>query len=358
MQPRMGSFATSLSCFVIILSLSNGSRETCESPQYLQFEKSGIIECPFQHGFYAVAWYTPESFARKTPLVRLVDGVKIGEGFSTRQFDIRTDGSLVITNVTLLHDTNFTVLVFPAKGDNPSSVTIESIVLVKPSVTFPVIEVCRGESLCYTQVEHDFDVFCRIANSRPALNIKWAARTPEGDLNLSSKSSISSTDGTVFTSQAVTTDIFTHSTFLSLLVCCMEDDIPGMMLEDESTIFIENSENSLLAKEPIIKYAEKHSTMELICSNETISLIVWKKFDIPGDEFQVFSYAAYFENGFSKTSSKNLMLQDDGTLLVHEIESHQEGLYGCIYENYYTGGIVLYEVIVYVQRLPWYRDDR
>ncbi|KAJ8049597.1 NLR family CARD domain-containing protein 4 [Holothuria leucospilota] len=129
----------------------------------------------------------------------------------------------------------------------------------------------------------------------------------------------------------------------------MVDDIPGMLLEDESAIFIENSEKSLLAIEPIVKYVEKHSTMELTCSNETISLIVWKKSDMPGDNFQVVSYAAYFENGFSKTNSNNLILQDDGTLLVHEIESHQEGLYGCIYENYYTGGIVVYELIVYGQ---------
>lgn len=63
--------------------------------------------------------------------------------------------------------------------------------------------------------------------------------------------------------------------------------------------------------------------------------------------FQLLSYAAYFENSFFERNLSNNILQDDGSLFVPGIESDDEGLYGCIYDNVFSRGALLFNVIVY-----------
>ncbi|KAJ8048625.1 NACHT, LRR and PYD domains-containing protein 14 [Holothuria leucospilota] len=343
--------------FLVVGALMTSSsfgenHDHCELTQYLERGKSGVIECRFQEGFYVVAWYTPEGFEQKKPLLRLVNGVKKDEDFASGEYDVRRDGSLIINNVTLHHDHTFIAVKFQSQGDEEMTLTVRVIVLVKPSTMFPVVDVCRdGSTSCYTTLNTDSVVTCYVADSRPAISLKWASRTFGHEMNISSQYAVEQ-DGSLFISRAATSDAFAHSSLLSLIVCEADNQVP-MLSHDESIVFVENESSGLASETPILTYVERNARLDLPCSETNVSLIVWKKADLGGDDFYLLMYSALFDGSISRIYSEEYELQSNGTLTLSRIQAKHEGLYGCIFETFgNTGGATLYHVTVFVPSSP------
>lgn len=71
--------------------------------------------------FHEIHWYYKLKQTEGPPTVSYVDGKVSGEGFDLNEFNIQPDGSLIINNVTVQHETTFTVVEFETLQDPPKS---------------------------------------------------------------------------------------------------------------------------------------------------------------------------------------------------------------------------------------------
>lgn len=148
--------------------------DNCISPQYLERGSMGIIHCSFLNAFYGVLWYNTTDVENFESVVSFVESVKNGKGFLTEEYDIRSDGSLIIKNVSLKHETNFTVLKLDTRFDSPSNYfTINVVITVTPSHSYPVVEGCSYGARCILEVPRQGELTCMVAQVRPRLLLEW-----------------------------------------------------------------------------------------------------------------------------------------------------------------------------------------
>lgn len=90
----------------------------CKDTQHFDYGGSATIQCHFPENFYSVYWYNSAE-VRETPIISLKDSMKIGDGYTSGEFDITSDGSLIINKVTLQHNHTFSVAIFLTKDADP-----------------------------------------------------------------------------------------------------------------------------------------------------------------------------------------------------------------------------------------------
>lgn len=104
-------------------------KDQCPSPQYLELGKMRSINCSFSEDVCAVLWYNTTHFTEFESIISYVESVKSGSGFLSGEYDIHANGSLVIKNVSLQHETIFTVAVLDTcEGENPRYFAISIII--------------------------------------------------------------------------------------------------------------------------------------------------------------------------------------------------------------------------------------
>lgn len=343
-----------LFCIAILTTSCIGDDNiSCGSPQYLTTGLAGIIQCSFDETFYGVVWYTSDGYKNKESLIRFIDGDKEGDGYSSGDFDILSNGSLLIRNVSLQQDQTFYVLKFESESDdNPIVHDVDVIVTVRSSETSPVVPGCENRNgTCFARVNHTAEVFCLVRGTKPAVSLTWVVRTADGDKNITTKESIT-TDGPLFTSNVTTSGIFPLSSLLSYLVCKANGE-PNLILNDETAVLLESNEADFSLISPLTKYIENRSRMELICSGDTISIVVWRKLWERVGLFHILAMGALFDDGFSLTYAEGFELRNNGVLTVPKVNVKHEGLYGCVFQNHDNiGNMTLLDVQVYVPAYP------
>ncbi|KAJ8048865.1 hypothetical protein HOLleu_01349 [Holothuria leucospilota] len=312
--------------------------------------RMGIVQCNFEEGFYGVVWYNLEEFSKGHSFLQLINGVKKGEGYLSGDFDVLPNGSLMILNVSLQHDSNFVVSKFRSEDELPLSFDVRVVVTVKPSTAFPVISFCGEKSnTCFVLLDEYSELVCSVKLARPAIDLQWAVRGVHGDDESVFQSSVTDI-GHVFTSRVTMINVFPHSRVLHLLVC-KADNHYGLLLEEESTIFIEKSDISLGALETVSRFIERDSRLELNCLDKYTKFIVWKKANHRDDTFQVLSYAALFTGNVLNVYSNDFELQKNGSLVLPRTETRHEALYGCISQSENSSKAALFNVVVFVHLL-------
>lgn len=105
---------------------STASTEGCNSLQYLEIGMPGIIQCFFQEDLYAVSWFY---FERKESILLYKESEKRGIGYTSGEFDIFENGSLVIKNVSVDHETTYLVSKFTSVTHQPANyhITVKTI---------------------------------------------------------------------------------------------------------------------------------------------------------------------------------------------------------------------------------------
>lgn len=78
----------------------------CPLIQYIEIGTRGLVQCSFNEGFLAVTWYNVN---QGKPILLYKDGVKSGDGYYTGEFDIHPNGSLVIHNVGVEHESVYRI---------------------------------------------------------------------------------------------------------------------------------------------------------------------------------------------------------------------------------------------------------
>lgn len=111
-------------------SISGSNRFiTCDSPQYLENGKTGEIVCQLEEDVFGIFWFIGTDIRNEEPIVTYKDSEKSGHGFLSGDYDVNWNGNLIIKEVSVLHDRNFTVMTTKTPLDtNPVYFTILVVV--------------------------------------------------------------------------------------------------------------------------------------------------------------------------------------------------------------------------------------
>lgn len=162
--------------FVFLPVFSADHKSGCLSNQHLEMGRMGIVQCNFEEGFYAVVWYKLEEFSKGYSFLQLINGVKKGEGYLSGEFDVLSNGSLTIPNVTLQHDRSFIVSKFNSEDEIPISFDIRVVVTV---LAYPVISGCIQYQYCFLEAPTEGNLTCAVRGVRPRVNLEWKTLAEE-----------------------------------------------------------------------------------------------------------------------------------------------------------------------------------
>ncbi|KAJ8051202.1 hypothetical protein HOLleu_04681 [Holothuria leucospilota] len=326
---------STLLCIVVaaLYFIGINGKEFCDSPQYLELGKPGTIYCLFQDNFFGVLWYNTTEFTNTDPIVDYHGFIKTGRGYTSGEFDVDTNGSLVISRVSLEHESTFIVAYIYSEEDVPIFTPVEVVVILNRLCLSPFFDNCGNTSnVCYASVIQPV-LHCTLSFVRPAVPLHLVARTVRGDRNLTDTTTITpQSEG--YTSSAISTDIFKFSKLLVLLFCKASTP-PGILENDESFLLAQNGNISLSSMDVIVRYIEQNPRVKLSCEDINAGFILWKKCVSLEDKTpEVVLY------------SLNVTLEGNASLVLSETNVRQSGYYYCLFGDRVQDGAMLYEVVV------------
>lgn len=168
----MDVILTLLLYLVFCCTCSGEHHQDCKSPQFLELGKTGNIRCSFEDGFFAVFWYN-SSDVGGIPIVTLKDNLKGGAGLISGDFDIQSDGSLIINNTTLNDEKTFSVVVFNSTLQTPVSYSVRVIIFVPPSPRYLVVHGCEDQQYCVLQTQAGDVIKCTAYGIRPKVTLEF-----------------------------------------------------------------------------------------------------------------------------------------------------------------------------------------
>ncbi|KAJ8042667.1 hypothetical protein HOLleu_09484 [Holothuria leucospilota] len=104
----------------------------CQSPQYITLGQQGTIECPFPSQFSTIAW-SDSANATATPVIKIesqesTSSKVSGVGFDSGEYDMFSNGSLIIRTPTINTDRTFRVLlVYENASYTDANVVVKTI---------------------------------------------------------------------------------------------------------------------------------------------------------------------------------------------------------------------------------------
>ncbi|PIK60654.1 hypothetical protein BSL78_02429 [Apostichopus japonicus] len=328
--------------FIVIIYISSilvglGTNETCRSPQYLEIGKSGIILCHFPDGFSSVHWYNTLNIIDDDPTLNYEGGsIKSGSGYDSGEFDIQFDGSLLINNVTLNHETIFTVTKFTDNEDSPRIYAVDVHTFVNHKHLPSNRSVFLWSEICYVQWTLEREFICEVMQARPGIPLTWMRWTQEGHRNVSFRTSVEKSTLTQTTSVTVTSE-FDHSQLITLV--CKAEDALHLLEKNESIILIHRKDEEILDEVVFVSF-EQYSKLTLNCSYTDVRVLVWEKKHIDGSLETL--AVIHGLNNFSKIFDDSLSLNEEGALVVSKVDIPSRGdLQMYFYRRQQRGGEVI-----------------
>lgn len=326
-------------------ALDPSATESCVTPQYLPIGQMGIVECSFQN-FYSVFWYNSTDSENDTPLAALKASSKSGDGYLSGQFDIFSNGSLLINHVTLQNDHYFRVIMLRNKdGDDYVIRNIRVYVVVIAEQPYPFTETCKEQFFCFLQLNQNDELHCVVSETRPAANLTWMARYGSGDQDVLSEDVVLKSNER-YVSKTKMFINFTESVSMVLFVCKVLGP-PGVISVPESMVFIENIDKKYHITEKEQKNIKIGSKLTLVCSQRSKLFTMWKKTNEFGNWVTI-TYIYFGEEVYSKVYSPDYKLEPDGSLTVSRVEIDTEGLYMCINNDDEGEVVKTFEVLVFI----------
>ncbi|PIK47799.1 hypothetical protein BSL78_15342 [Apostichopus japonicus] len=344
-----------LKAFILILILnyfSVLSEEKCPSPQYLEIGKVGVVFCEFETAIYSIHWYDTDDVTASKPTIEVdSDGTIGGPGFTSGEYNINPDGYLIVNNVSVHHETKFTVTKFKSTSELPVVLVIEVKVIVIPVLAYPVIYQCSTqEETCFTRLSWNEQLTCKIADARPPVDLSWHLLTKAGQTSIPFTRFI--TNGTITQSSYVeVADVFEKSPSVVLLVCKAETDAP-LLNRPESFVLAQNQNIGLIDISVTDVIVEKGQSVNLTCSSADIDILVWEKRDLENN-FETIAYYINFETVIHKSLDESVEISNQGSLVIPDVRLEHESYYRCLYNNG-TGDVAAFKIAVYVSPSPAY----
>lgn len=165
--------AVFVGCVGFSKQVESGDGCYCPEVVYLQHGRSGAIQC-YCNYFHFVTWYTKDQFnSNGTPLINFDTTDKKGVGYRSGKYDIGTNGSLIIKNVTLEKDGDYIVIFAQDELKRTNVSTVHVTVIVSPVPVFPVIEDQVNHRSVYMDVNRIGSLTCSLTRVHPMVYLKW-----------------------------------------------------------------------------------------------------------------------------------------------------------------------------------------
>ncbi|XP_071831344.1 uncharacterized protein [Apostichopus japonicus] len=336
---------------VALLCISCGVSysDVCNSPQYLEIGTEGTIQCYFPSDFLSVHWYNTTDFNNEEPVLNYRDSEKSGKGFTSGEFDIHPNGSLIINNVTLQHGNSFGATLFLSRTKIPDTWVIEVQVIKRPHHHFPLINgtPAIGEAVFLTEIEHITKLTCLVEHSRPLIPLEWKIRAGGRDKPITYTNS-SDVKYSLYSSTASVEYSFQGQDYLAILACRALDDPLTLLKRDESLLVVQNKNMDITNAPQKHSPVEKGTSLYLECSID-VETAVWKKRDSKSTYHDV---AVFVKDVIINVFMESVTVNNNGSLTIPDVKIHHDGLYVCIHE----GGeeIKVHNVTVIVLPTPSY----
>lgn len=132
-----------------------------------------MIQCQCDN-FHFVSWYTRNQYeSNETPLINFNMIDKKGAGYRSGKYDIGTNGSLIIKNVTLEQDCDYIVIFAQDELKRTNVSNVHVTVIVTPEPAFPVIEDQINHHYVYLDVDRIGSLTCSITRAHPVVKLIW-----------------------------------------------------------------------------------------------------------------------------------------------------------------------------------------
>lgn len=319
--------------FLVVLGVINVSA-TCESPQYAEYGQQGVIKCNFMPGFTGVFWYLSVN-SRYQIVIRLEqqDGILVrsGDGYSEGKYDIHSDGSLVISNITDYNNQSFKV-VHVDKELLVEELYVELLTAIFPDPKFPLINLCNKNNLCLMEKIDSGVLTCSYNRSKPPVELVWYRQSHESTYRLEGKTMVTKDGDWTFTS-VLTTNISNYINGPLIAFSCHVAN-PVLSLQDvKSSVVVDTTKQAwplLLENVKKETYFEIDSTAEVPCNGKNkLMIFVWEKLWRTTTDILMFAIKQRERVFYNVDSKWNISY--DGSLVFPNISFENEGLFTCTY---------------------------
>ncbi|PIK49355.1 hypothetical protein BSL78_13778 [Apostichopus japonicus] len=327
----------------------------CLTTQSVLLGSQGIIRCRLFENSTRFYWFDMNIEGDESLLIKLENGRVSGRGYTTGEFNIDSDGSLIINSVTVQHER-----VFHFESLSPNlirSKDITVIVYVEPIEPIPVITECLGKPDCIMKGNLDGVVSCVHHNTRPAATLSWFMRDGTHDIPLNSTTNQTlSADLITFsvTSEMVIGElpILANMQSLVLLVCKSHNQY-SVVQESDSKVLLDLSKSDPFEKQPGPVYALQNQDLVIKCPLTIAedSIVMWMAKSLGTRNSVYLKYSAYTVVPSVETDEQ-LSLDKSGDLVISQVGLQHDGLYACVKSTGNTTKSFLQRVEVIVQPTP------
>ncbi|KAJ8049863.1 hypothetical protein HOLleu_02788 [Holothuria leucospilota] len=226
--------------FASCWTLSYAVNQLCRPLQYVEYRNKGTLICTFEGEFLSLFWYDYHDATTVNPVLIFDEYGKSGSGYESGEYDMYSNGSLIINEVSMNHDRNFTVVV--RYSQTVKSSTIEVVVKVSPEQSYPVIGNCESGQNCFITMIYQEDIVCLVKEAKPATKLEWYSRSSRQDNIIPTTMTISK--GVLgYVTKAIATYQLPQSYTLKLFMC-KAHAIPSLLGSQQSQMLVEFNTNS------------------------------------------------------------------------------------------------------------------
>ncbi|XP_071851627.1 uncharacterized protein [Apostichopus japonicus] len=327
--------------------------QPCATPQYLTLGSPGRIDCDFGESFYGAFWYNSSNYEETLPVLYYKDRKPSGIGYASGEFNISSNGSLIINQVSLGHDHEFTVVAFQTKLETKTIPHFVKVVItVRPSQEHPLFTTCDSNRFCFRELGHPTELSCYIQGSRPPVNLTLSKITLKGPAPIETTETYTR-HITLYTSASSIHLSAQHPTLFQAL-SCEASEPPKLLVNNYSVILLQNGPIDITQTQTSTRFGERSKILELNCNDGQITYLVWKKSKPDGSVSNV-AKAVFYGDGFVDTLSSKFNVVNGGReLLISNLAVEDEGTYVCVFGDGEMEGMRVIEVKVYVPPDPPY----
>lgn len=300
----------------------------CYSPQYVEIGETGYVHCQFPSKFNAIYWYENATDGNIVPVLSYSHLVKTGSKYESGEYDILSNGSLVIKNVSIYHERTFKVMCID-EGDLSRSFVVFVQTTVTSSKHLPTIQGCNPEEpLCLLNGKDAGFSTCRYEGSRPPVHLQWFERSANHERKVESITwSIADSKFTFTTISNISLN-FAQNRFLVVLVCQVLNIPLGFSAGKEALVDLtEDDRHNSKTYEAIPFPINSRATFQ--CSiREKEASFIWK-----ADFREKFDTVAFSVMGKTNSVMDGFTITEFGDLVVENVEMRHEGNYTCFYDK-------------------------
>ncbi|XP_071852683.1 uncharacterized protein [Apostichopus japonicus] len=303
------------------------SSDKCQSPQYLQLGKKGVISCSNPSGLYGAFWYNSTNVtSNDRPFISLGDGIISGPGHDSGEYVVQPNGSLVINEVSTKHNNIFGVTILATLDEDPIFEDVHVVVFNKPREPYPTIDAtgCDQKSLCFLELNTASSLKCSVLRVGAVLDdLSWKLRTSSGDKQISSQSKAVTTSVNELQSYYTVVDISLQTSLsLRLFVCAARSNVSEVGY-NESTILVESGTLEA-SREPLLVTLNERVVMNC---GEDVLFFVWKKV---GQTEEIIAFGTKIRSEVTMPGGFTLQ---SSSLVINTVKNPTLGTYTCVYST-------------------------